>query len=67
VAESASKLQLTAGLSLEEARATLAAMNPIKRFIAPIEVAQFVAYLASDAASAIHGQTLSIDGGESMG
>lgn len=67
VAESAAKLQVTAGLSLDEARAALAAMNPIKRFIAPIEVAQFVAYLASDAASAIHGQTLSIDGGESMG
>ncbi len=66
VAESASKLQLTAGLSLEEARASLAAMNPIRRFIAPIEVAHFVAYIASDAAAAIHGQTLSIDGGESM-
>lgn len=67
VAESASKLQLTAGMTLEEARASLAGMNPIGRFIAPIEVANFVAYLASEAAAAVHGQTLSIDGGESMG
>lgn len=66
VTESVSKLQLTTGLSLEEARESLAKMNPIRRFIAPIEVAHFVAYLASDAASAIHGQTLSIDGGEAM-
>jgi 3-hydroxybutyrate dehydrogenase len=66
VAESAAKIQLTTHVSLEEARASLAAMNPLHRFIAPIEVANLVAYLASDAAAAIHGQTLAIDGGESM-
>ena len=66
VAESAAKLELTTGVSAEQARAALAAMNPLGRFIAPIEVAHLVAYIASDAAAAIHGQTLSIDGGESM-
>ncbi|MBL9037748.1 MAG: SDR family oxidoreductase [Archangium sp.] len=67
VAESAAKLQVTTGQSLDEARAQLMAMSPLGRFIAPIEVANLVAYVASDAAAAFHGQTVSLDGGESMG
>jgi 3-hydroxybutyrate dehydrogenase len=54
------------GASREDARETLAKMNPMGRIISPAEVAELVAYLASEAAAAVTGQTLGIDGGEAM-
>jgi NAD(P)-dependent dehydrogenase (short-subunit alcohol dehydrogenase family) len=64
LALSAQKIHETTGASEAEARATLAAMNPMKRLIQPAEVAEMVAYLASEAASVVTGQALGIDAGE---
>jgi NAD(P)-dependent dehydrogenase (short-subunit alcohol dehydrogenase family) len=49
---------------VEEARAELANANPQRRLIAPAEVAAAVAFLVSDAAGAVTGQAIAIDGGE---
>jgi NAD(P)-dependent dehydrogenase (short-subunit alcohol dehydrogenase family) len=54
------------GSSQAEARASLERFSPIGRLIAPGEVAGLVAYLCSDAARAITGQALAIDGGETV-
>ncbi|MFO0995508.1 MAG: 3-hydroxybutyrate dehydrogenase [Alphaproteobacteria bacterium] len=51
------------GVSFEEASKTLLGRQPMKRFIKPEEVGGLVAYLCSDAAAAITGATMSIDGG----
>ena len=51
------------GRSATEAERTLAAMTPLGRLLEPEEVADAVVYLASDAAAAINGQTLMLDGG----
>jgi NAD(P)-dependent dehydrogenase (short-subunit alcohol dehydrogenase family) len=39
---------------------------PIKRFTVPQDIANAVAFFASDAASDVTGQTLSVDGGQTM-
>jgi NAD(P)-dependent dehydrogenase (short-subunit alcohol dehydrogenase family) len=44
-------------------RGELEAAVPIKRFADPVEVAEMIAYLASDAAAYVTGQTFRIDGG----
>ncbi len=46
-----------------ECEAILAGMSPLGRLLKPGEVADAVVYLASDAAAAISGQALVIDGG----
>jgi NAD(P)-dependent dehydrogenase (short-subunit alcohol dehydrogenase family) len=51
------------GRSEPESRAALAGMSPLGRLLNPEEVAEAVVFLASDAALAISGQTLVIDGG----
>ncbi len=51
------------GLSPEDAASTLERSSPLGRLIDPGECAAAVAFLASDAASAINGQSLVIDGG----
>ena len=48
----------------DEARANLAASNPMGRLIAPEEVAAAVGYLCLPASGSVTGQTLTIDGGE---
>ncbi|HEX2115294.1 MAG TPA: SDR family NAD(P)-dependent oxidoreductase [Alphaproteobacteria bacterium] len=50
--------------SSDEARASLAASNPMGRLIAPEEVAAAVGYLCLPSAGSITGQTVTIDGGE---
>jgi NAD(P)-dependent dehydrogenase (short-subunit alcohol dehydrogenase family) len=50
--------------SADEARAGLAASNPMGRLIAPEEVAAAVGYLCLPAAGSVTGQALTIDGGE---
>jgi NAD(P)-dependent dehydrogenase (short-subunit alcohol dehydrogenase family) len=51
------------GKSADEIRRHIAEMSPQNRLIAPQEVADLVAYLCSDAAHGITGQSLTIDGG----
>jgi NAD(P)-dependent dehydrogenase (short-subunit alcohol dehydrogenase family) len=51
------------GRSREEALASLEASTPLGRLLEPEEVAEAVWYLASDAAAAVNGQALVLDGG----
>ncbi len=57
--------KMTDALS-EDVRQQMLDNIPLKRFGAPEDVAQVVAFLAGDAASYITGQTLSVNGGMAM-
>jgi len=50
----------------EEFKAQAIAAVPIQRFLEANEVAELVAYIASDAASGITGQAINICGGQTM-
>jgi NAD(P)-dependent dehydrogenase (short-subunit alcohol dehydrogenase family) len=52
------------GRSEADAKATLARFNPQGRLVTPEEVAETVAFLCRDAASAITGQSIVVAGGE---
>ena len=52
------------GRSDADSRAALARTNPLERLITPDEVAAAVAFLCTDAASAITGQSIVVAGGE---
>jgi NAD(P)-dependent dehydrogenase (short-subunit alcohol dehydrogenase family) len=64
VAASVSRIVERTGRSAAEARTALAAGNPMGRFVTPAEVADVVCWLCSDAAGAVHGQPVRVDGGE---
>ena len=59
----ATELAAKAVLTSEEAKARILSRTPMKRLGAPSEIADTVAYLASDAASYITGEIVVVDGG----
>jgi ketoreductase len=54
------------GISPEQFKAQAIEAVPIKRFLDAAEVAEFVCYIASDAAAGITGQAMNICGGQVM-
>lgn len=66
VARSAETISRSTGKSPEDARATLAKMNPMGRLVQPDEVAGLCQFLASEAAAAITGAAYAIDAGETV-
>ena len=62
IAETAKSL----GITPEAFKAQAVAAVPIRRFLAAEEIAQLVAYVASDAARGITGQAMNICGGQTM-
>ena len=66
VARAAQTIVARTGRSDVSARAELARYNPRGRLVAPEEVAEAVAFLCSDAASAMTGQSIIVAGGEVM-
>lgn len=56
-----------AGISVEEAKSQMEARIPLKRLGDPEELGSMVAYLASEKAGYITGQTLLVDGGQTIG
>ncbi len=59
----ATELAAKAVLTSEEAKARIMSRTPMKRLGEPAEIADTVAYLASDAASYITGEIVVVDGG----
>jgi NAD(P)-dependent dehydrogenase (short-subunit alcohol dehydrogenase family) len=59
----ATELAAKAVLTSDEAKARILSRTPLKRLGTPEEVADVVAYLASDAASYITGEIVTVDGG----
>jgi NAD(P)-dependent dehydrogenase (short-subunit alcohol dehydrogenase family) len=57
------ELATKAVLTSEEAKAKIMSRTPMKRLGEPSEIADTVAYLASDAASYITGEIVVVDGG----
>ncbi|RWF41881.1 MAG: SDR family oxidoreductase [Mesorhizobium sp.] len=62
--ESIQRIVEKTGRSADEARTSLASINPQGRFIQPQEIAEAVLWLCGDAAQSITGQAISISGGE---
>lgn len=63
---SVARITRKTGRSVEDARATLAATNPMGRLVAPSEVADTVRWLLGADASAVTGQAIAVAGGEVM-
>jgi NAD(P)-dependent dehydrogenase (short-subunit alcohol dehydrogenase family) len=64
VSKSIQDISARTGRSAAQAEAALLAGNPLKRFIAPEEVATAVRWLCDEGAASVTGQTVIIDGGE---
>jgi NAD(P)-dependent dehydrogenase (short-subunit alcohol dehydrogenase family) len=64
VREGAARIAEKTGRPAEEIAAGFHRDNPMGRFVRPDEVAAAVLWLAGDQASAVNGQALAIDGGE---
>jgi NAD(P)-dependent dehydrogenase (short-subunit alcohol dehydrogenase family) len=62
-AQSVARIVEATGRDAESARASLEGASPLGRLLDPDEVADAVVWLASDAARAINGQAIVIDGG----
>lgn len=66
VGDALANISAKTGRSRDEALQSLVAHNPQARLIAPEEVAETVAWLCSDAAASITGQSIVVAGGELM-
>jgi NAD(P)-dependent dehydrogenase (short-subunit alcohol dehydrogenase family) len=66
VRESVERVVGKTGRTADEARQEFVKSNPQGRLVAPAEVADAVAWLCSDGAAAITGQSISVSGGEVM-
>lgn len=66
VREAIENIMNKTGMTAEEATAKLAEGNPQGRLVQPEQVADAVAWLCQDGASAINGQSIPVDGGEIM-
>jgi NAD(P)-dependent dehydrogenase (short-subunit alcohol dehydrogenase family) len=66
VRDSITRIAATTGRTPDEARAELIKSNPQGRLVTPGEVADAVAWLCSDGAAAVTGQSVSVCGGEVM-
>ncbi len=64
VADAVANITDKTGRSEDQARKSLESFSPMQRLIAPSEVAALVAYLVQDAAAALTGAALPLDGGE---
>jgi NAD(P)-dependent dehydrogenase (short-subunit alcohol dehydrogenase family) len=64
VRDGAARIAEKTGRPAEEIAAGFHRDNPMGRFVRPEEVAGAVLWLASDSASAVNGQAIAIDGGE---
>jgi NAD(P)-dependent dehydrogenase (short-subunit alcohol dehydrogenase family) len=62
--ESIANVVAKTGRSEAEARAEFTAGNPQRRIVQPAEVADAVRWLCGDGAAAVHGQSISVSGGE---
>jgi NAD(P)-dependent dehydrogenase (short-subunit alcohol dehydrogenase family) len=60
---SVARIARATGRTPEQARAALEGASPLGRLVAPEEVAAAIAWLASDEAATVNGQTLVLDGG----
>lgn len=66
VRESIERVVAKTGRSVEEARAEFVKSNPQGRLVQPQQVADAVAWLCSEGAGAVTGQSVSVSGGEVM-
>ena len=66
VRESLANIVAKTGQTEAQARDALVAHNPQKKMIQPDEVAQAVMWLCSEAAASVNGQSIAVDGGETM-
>ena len=66
VRESIANIVAKTGQTEQQAREALVSHNPQKKMIQPDEVAQTVLWLCSSDAASVNGQSIAIDGGETM-
>ena len=66
VRDSVANIVAKTGQTEAQARDALVAHNPQRKMIQPDEVAQAVMWLCSEAAASVNGQSIAVDGGETM-
>ena len=66
VRDSIANIVAKTGQTETQAREALVAHNPQKKMIQPDEVAQTVLWLCAEAAASVNGQSIAVDGGETM-
>ena len=64
--ESIANVIVKTGRSESQARADFAAVNPQRRLVQPIDVADALGWLCGDGAGSVTGQSISVSGGEVM-